>query len=95
MDEAQSRATLTFWRNAAIISAPTTEPAKAIKTRDMEEVEDLADDAPPTSSDDTTHLCQSEKYQQIGPDASRCLLSAFVSNNPFPARKLASFSIHM
>ena len=48
MDEGQSRATLAFWRNAAIISAPTTEPAKAIKTRDMEEVEDLADDAPPT-----------------------------------------------
>ena len=64
MDEAQSRATLTFWRNAAIISAPTTEPAKAIKTRDMEEVEDLADDAPPTHSDDTTHIGQTEKYQQ-------------------------------
>ena len=91
MDEAQSRATLTFWRNAAIISAPTTEPAKAIKTRDMEEVEDLADDAPPTHSDDTTHLGQTEKFQQIGPDASRCVLSAFVSKNPFAARKACIF----
>ena len=91
MDEGQSRATLTFWRNAAIISAPTTEPAKAIKTRDMEEVEDLADDAPPTHSDDTTHIGQTEKYQQIGPDASRCVLSAFVSKNPFPARKACIF----
>ena len=61
MDEAQSRATLAFWRSAAVISAPTTEPAKAIRSRDMEVIEDLADDAPPITSDEATHVGQTEK----------------------------------
>ena len=61
MDEAQSRATLAFWRDAAIISGPTTDAAKAIETRDMEAIEDLADDTPPITSDEATHVGQTEK----------------------------------
>ena len=78
MDEKAARARHAFWKHAQLFRNPMTEPATLVRTRDLQHIEDMAEDSVPVSTDADTHMSQVEKHQQLGEDAGAKLLNGFL-----------------
>lgn len=78
-----------FWKGSDIMRNNLVKDCPLPLTVDLLEMEDLADDSLPTTTLETTHVGQAEKFQQLGEGAALKLLQATLSNLPTEAERSA------
>lgn len=57
---------LEFWKSSPIIQHPLLQRVDLVSSKDMVCIEDMNEASLPPTTDDATHVHQSEKHQQIG-----------------------------
>lgn len=67
------------WRKSQVFARGLLQEADLLPTKGMLLVEDLSDDALPSTTDVSTHINPPEKVQQIGFHAGSCLLSGYLA----------------
>ena len=77
------------FKNCALLCRGRTDPAIQVAAKDMLVIEDMDENALPTSYDDSTegHVQSGKKHEQIGPDAAHKVLQGAFENVEFDGRK--------
>ena len=77
------------WKGTDVFKFHLVKDAALPLSADLVEMEDLSEEALPSSTDDKTHPCQAEKHQQIGQDAASKILASALTNAPAEAERAA------
>ena len=98
-DDEVATKTLTVWRSAPLFRKPLTEEAELVLTQNLLTIEDLDEEAVPSTTNPTTHVNPPEKAQQVGPDAARKVLRGVLQGLQSPsgmrtALLLVDLSLH-
>ena len=74
MLEAGQTSTWNFWRNTPVLKQGLLEAADLLASKDLLQIEDLAEDALPSTTSLTHSASAAEKYHQLGPSAWNSIL---------------------
>ena len=75
------------WFASELRKTQRTPEVKQLLTKDMKEIESLAEDAPPLSVDDRDRISAANRYFQVGASACQSLLDSAVTGvNPEPSQ---------
>ena len=88
-DAKESETTWQFWKNTELFQKNLVQNAELPLSSELVQIEDLSDLALPNSTDSTTHPNQAEKFQQIGQDAAKKILTAALTNLGSEAERTA------
>ena len=88
-DEEKAKKTLNLWNAAPLLKTALTEPAEMLASKDMVAMEDLADDALPSTTTGGLNQSQTERHSQIGQDAASKVLSSLMQGAP----EVAAFAV--
>ena len=88
-DQKMAESTWTHWKGTDVFKNNLIKDATLPLSLELLDMEDLSEEALPTGTDDKTHPCQAEKYQQIGQDAASKILSGALTNAPAEAERAA------
>ena len=81
MDTQRYKDATIFWRNSDAFMKQVTEPAKSLKPKDFQTIEDLDPDALPEDSSHRDRLKKTSQYGQLGKDACDKLLATLLTQN--------------
>ena len=81
-DEEKARQTLNLWKAAPLLKTSLTEPAEMLASKDMTFMEDLTDDALPSTTSASLNQSPTERHSQIGQDAASKLLTSLMQGAP-------------
>ena len=88
-DEDLAKASLAIWKAAPLLKTSLTEPAEMLASKDMLVVEDVGEDALPTSTTAAQNQSPTERFSQIGVDAATKILVSLLSADSMEANVAA------
>ena len=88
-DDEKAKKTLNPWKVAPLLKTALTEPAEMLASKDMVVMEDLTEDALPSTTTASLNQSPTERYSQIGQDAASKLLSSLLQGAP----EVAAFAV--
>ena len=81
-EEEKAKKTLNLWKAAPLLKTALTEPAEMLASKDMVAMEDLTEDALPSTTTASLNQSPTERHSQIGPDAASKLLTSVLHGAP-------------
>ena len=81
-DEEKAKKTLNHWKVAPLLKTALTEPAEMLASKHMVVVEDLTEEALPSTTAAGLNQSPNERHIQIGQDAASKVLSSVMQGAP-------------